>query len=77
MKHGTPIHGPVFDWDMAKKAAEHVVGDDGEVNWRAAFAADPGVVRCLGCGEFLWDEAPLMRCECGATCGRETMARGE
>jgi len=40
--------------------------DDGSPNWRAAFAADPGVVSCPMCKEFYWMWGRKQRCsECG------------
>jgi hypothetical protein len=71
VKRGIPISGPAFDWEQAEKAQQHVIDETtGEVNWKAAMAADPGVVKCPGCGEYVWAEAPRMRCSCGSLCGR-------
>jgi len=55
------LSGPAFDWDEgARYQANAVV--DGEVNWRAAMFADPGVMKCPGCGEFLWREGHVVKC---------------
>ncbi len=70
MKHAKPLTD-AFDWERARQAQEHVVSSDGTVNWRAAFAADPGVTECPGCKESVWAEADVMRCDCGSLCGRE------
>ena len=44
----------------------NVVDEDGNVNWRAAFSADPGVIECPGCGIFLWREGTKVECpDCG------------
>lgn len=56
------ISGQPFDWKSGAEAAENVVGEDGEVNWMAAMFADPGVMRCPGCREYLWREGDLVRC---------------
>lgn len=51
--------------DECKEAAAHVIDDDGEVNWRAAFFADPGVTQCPSCSEYLWWEGAILECPCG------------
>lgn len=61
MKHARLISGAYKDaWN--EQAMDNVVYPDGEVNWRAAFAADPGVKKCPGCDEYYWDEASVMEC---------------
>ena len=62
------LTGRPFDWSEGAAASEHVVGDDGEVNWRAAFAADPGVVSCPVCYVYHWREGEQVAC---AACGHE------
>lgn len=56
------IEGQPFDWEFGAKAAAMAVDDDGEVNWRAAFYADPGTMTCPGCLRKLWREGTLVRC---------------
>lgn len=61
MKHARLISGEYANaWNKA--AMDNVVDAQGEVNWGAAFRADPGVKKCPGCGEFYWDEADVMEC---------------
>lgn len=39
---------------------------DGEVNWRAAFGADPGVTSCPNCCQHYWQCGNVQRCvDCG------------
>jgi hypothetical protein len=39
---------------------------DGNVNWRAAFSADPGCCSCPHCGEYYWSWGTLIEClDCG------------
>jgi predicted RNA-binding Zn-ribbon protein involved in translation (DUF1610 family) len=61
------IHtGKPFDWDRGNEAVEHLANDDGSVNWRAAFSADPGVMSCPNCAVHLWREGTDVECpECG------------
>jgi len=60
------IKGAGFDWKEGEEASKHVMHEDGSVNWKAAFSADPGVCRCPGCGEYYWWEGELLEClECG------------
>jgi len=58
------IHsGEPFDWDSPKP---DVVDDDGNVNWRAAMMADPGVMSCPACEAHLWAEGHEVECpHCG------------
>lgn len=60
MRHAKLISGE-FDLSYCKEAAENVVDDDGNVNWGAAFRADPGVKKCP-CGAYYWNEAKVMEC---------------
>ena len=41
---------------------------DGEVNWRAAFGADPGVCSCPACHQMYWAWGTKQRC---VVCGFE------
>ena len=75
MKNPIVIDPPGFDQDAAwKECRDHVekcggiATDDGEVNWRAAFGADPGCCSCPACGEFYWAWGRKQRC---ASCGFE------
>lgn len=65
MKSPIIIEGQVFPWSEPNPAGE-VVGADGEVNWRAAAFADPGVMQCPKCSVYLWQEGLRVRCpDCG------------
>jgi len=67
------IDPPDFDqhaaWKECHDAVEKCGGiqdADGEVNWRAAFSADPGVCSCPACGESYWCWGRRQRCrKCG------------
>jgi len=66
MKHPIILKGPPADWDAHAAAQERVVDPGGEVNWWSAHAADPGCIKCPGCGVFLWAEGFEVRCpDCG------------
>jgi len=55
-----------FNYDNAKEAAENAVDDEGNVNWWAAMAADPGVTKCPGCDTEYFRDAEKLECpECG------------
>ncbi len=56
------LEGEHFDWEDGAAHAANAVGDDGEVNWRSASYADPGVVACPECGVFHWREGTRVRC---------------
>lgn len=80
--HPTVLAGTPFDWAEGAKAAGQVVDADGEVNWRAAFNADPGVSKCPKCSTMHWWEGDRIRCAftgCGAewTPGRPAEQTGE
>ena len=62
------LEGPRFDWEAGARAAENVVGDDGEINYWAAASADPGVMACPSCGVYHWREGTRVRC---ANCAHE------
>lgn len=64
MKQPIILEGQPFDWDP--KTVEKVVNRKGDTNWRAAFSADPGVMKCPGCSIYLWREGTRVRCpDCG------------
>jgi len=66
MKSPIILKGKAFDWEAAAPKASNAVDDKGEVNWRNAMAADPGVMKCPNCGIFLWREGELVECpDCG------------
>ncbi len=53
-------------WQQCQKEAEQVYRPDGEVNWRAAFGADPGACSCPMCSQSHWNLGLIHRCtECG------------
>ena len=57
------IHtGTPFDWGEGNKFSQMVMREDGEVNWGAAFMADPGVMFCPKCKEHLWNEGDDVEC---------------
>lgn len=60
------LSGTRFDWDEAKQYADNVVDKNGDVNWRNAFWADPGVMSCPKCGAMYWAEGHAVECTgCG------------
>ena len=66
MKHPIVLEGKPFNWEEGAKYSEQAVAEDGEVNWQAAFFADPGVMLCPQCKSHLWREGTLVRCpDCG------------
>ena len=59
------------EWNKCAEFVEQcggVTAPDGEVNWRAAFGADPGVCTCPACGVYYWSFGNRQRC---AKCGFE------
>jgi hypothetical protein len=66
MKSPIILEGTAFPWNEPNPFGSPV-DEDGQVNWRAAAFADPGVIKCPGCGEFLWNEGLRVRCpDCSA-----------
>jgi len=55
------IKGSSFPWSEPNPHGA-VIDDAGEVNWAAAAFADPGCMKCPGCGEYLWQEGEFVRC---------------
>ena len=67
MKRAKILEGLPFDWESGKRASDNVVGSDGNINWGAAFFADPGVTICPRCSTHFWAEGIRLECtECGA-----------
>ncbi len=62
IKRAVILEGHPFDWEEGARAAKHAIDDDGQVNWKAAFCADPGVVSCPACGVSHWREGTRVRC---------------
>ena len=62
MKSPIILQGEAFDWNKGKKCMDAAVGITGEVNWYAAFGADPGCIKCPGCQTFLWKEGKRVEC---------------
>ncbi len=59
------------EWSRCSEAVDACGGltyQDGEVNWRAAFSADPGICTCPNCGINYWAFGNRQRC---ADCGFE------
>lgn len=69
MKSPIIIDGEPFPWSKQNPHGE-VVDDSGEINWAAAFAADPGCFQCSNdiCQEWMWNEGYRVKCP---TCGTE------
>lgn len=66
MKRPIILEGEPFDWNAGAEAAGRIVNERGYINWKAAMAADPGVMRCPGCALWLWREGERVGCpECG------------
>ena len=61
------LEGKAFPWDEPNPHGE-VTDAEGNINWAAAAFADPGVLSCPGCKEYLWNEGFRVRCP---GCGRE------
>lgn len=62
------LEGKGFDWEAGNRAQEKVAeaAEEGEVNWGAAMLADPGVMKCPGCGVYLDREGKKVECpDCG------------
>lgn len=62
MKRPEIIEGEPFDWYVGGHAAKNSVDADGNVNWKAAFYADPGVLSCPFCDESMWREGIVVKC---------------
>lgn len=62
MKRAKIIEGLPFDWERGADAMRKSVYPDGEVNWKAAFSADPGVMSCPFCDETMWHEGVVVEC---------------
>ena len=62
MKSAKIIEGQPFDWERGGRAMNNVISDNGEINWGAAFCADPGVTSCPKCGEKYWAEGTKLEC---------------
>jgi hypothetical protein len=68
MKHAKIISG-AYENCWGDPNAE-IVSQDGEVNWGAAFRADPGCKKCPECNGYFWNEAAVMECpDCAANFG--------
>jgi len=75
MKHARIISGAFQDAFNADALA-NAVDEDGEVNWGAAFRADPGVRKCPQCKAFYWDEASILECpDCNVQFGSGVLAQ--
>lgn len=77
MKSPIILEGRAFPWDEPNPHGDvfgDVVDDAGEVNWAAAAFADPGVMSCPKCGEYLWAEGLRVRCP---TCSAEWDTRNK
>jgi len=66
-KHAN-IVGVAYQDCFNEEAQKAVVDDCENVNWGAAFYADPGVSKCPGCEEYYWWESDKLQCpSCGTT----------
>ena len=64
---------PEAGWAECKDYVDKCGGlqhDDGEVNWRAAFGADPGLSSCPACHQPYWAWGTKLKCILN-TCGFE------
>lgn len=64
------INPPNFDqkaaWGECAEASANIVHANGDVNWKAASCADPGVVGCPCCDTSHWNWGNVQRCtKCG------------
>ena len=65
MKSPIILEGDPFPWD-APNPLGAIIDAAGKVNWMAAAFADPGVMSCPKCKEYLWNEGNRVRCpDCG------------
>jgi hypothetical protein len=66
MEEPIVIDPPGFDlataWESCREDRENVVDAEGEVNWGAAFGADPGVTSCPACQTYHWAWGRRQRC---------------
>lgn len=69
MRDPIVIDPPGFDpragWKECSEYVEQCGGlahEDGSVNWRAAFGADPGCMSCPNCGEYYWAWGRIAEC---------------
>lgn len=64
-----PGFDPKAGWQECREYVDKCGGlthEDGEVNWRAAFGADPGCCSCPNCGEMYWSWGRIIEClDCG------------
>lgn len=73
MKEPIVIDPPNFNiqaaWQECREYVDKCGGmthEDGDVNWRAAFGADPGVCSCPACHQMYWAWGKQQRCvDCG------------
>jgi hypothetical protein len=49
-------------WKDCSEASNHVMREDGTVNYRAAACADPGVTTCPACGRYHWNIGRWHKC---------------
>lgn len=62
MRRAIILEGKPFDWKEGEEALSNAVSADGQVNWRAAMCADPGVTKCPHCQEYYWAEGTKLKC---------------
>lgn len=66
MKRLTIIEGRRFDWQQAEREVDAEIKTHGEMTYRAAFMADPGILSCPFCDTMHWHEGTVVECaECG------------
>lgn len=66
IKRAFIVRGMPFDWEKGSQAINQVVDPDGNVNWKAACSADPGVIHCPTCETYFWREGVELEC---SSCG--------
>jgi len=65
MKDPIILEGPPIDWGHHREQSQRVMDPSGEINWGAAFGADPGVMSCPHCKTHLWQGGYRVKCpEC-------------
>lgn len=69
MRDPKVIDPPGFDpsagWKEFREYVDQCGGladEEGNVNWRAAFGADPGCCTCPNCGEYYWAWGRIIEC---------------
>ncbi len=62
MQRAKIVEGKPYDWDSGAEAMRNVVSADGQINYKAAMCADPGVTKCPKCETYYWAEGVKLQC---------------